>query len=380
MSAWTVPSYAEDWTVPGYTEERLLGRGVSGKVVGAVNDATGQRVAIKYLSLALVRDPAFMWGFRTEAQMLRSLGVPQVVQVYDFVEEPGQGAAVVMEMISGVSLRELLAHRGPVGPEAALAVLKSSLLGLAAAHTLGIVHRDYRPENILLDAAGNSKLADFGLAVKTGKHALSAGMPLYMAPEQWQGAPASPATDIYAATAVFFQCLNGKTPFSGKPNQLREQHVTASVPVDRVGEPLADLIARGMAKNPARRPSSAIAFVAEIEAMAAAAYGPDWEERGRRQLADRATALLALLGDRKPGSADASARRRGGRRRKALSVVVIAAAAVVVLAVAATAVTLSGSGHQQNLNSASQVATSVTPPIKAVATVTPPVAASQCTK
>ena len=192
MSAWTVPSYAGEWAAPGYTEERELGRGASGRVVEAVNNATGQRVAIKYLSPSLVRDSAFMWGFRTEAQMLRSLGVPQVVQVYDYLEEPGRGAAIVMELVDGVSLHEMIARRGPTGPEAALVVLKGSLLGLAAAHTLGIVHRDYKPENILVDTAGQSKLADFGVAVKAGKQASTAGTPLYMAPEQWQGGAGQP--------------------------------------------------------------------------------------------------------------------------------------------------------------------------------------------
>jgi len=327
MSAWTVPSYGDDWAVPGYTEERELGRGASGKVVEAINDLTGQRVAIKYLSPTLVRDTAFMWGFRTEAQMLRSLGVPQVVQVYDYVEEPGQGAAIVMELVDGVSLYEMIVRRGPTGPEAALVVLKGSLLGLAAAHTLGIVHRDFKPENILVDTAGNSKLADFGVAVKAGKQAPAAGTPLYMAPEQWQGAPASPATDVYAATAVFFECLTGKTPFSGKLHQLQEQHVTAAVPVDRVDAPLQGLIARGMAKNPAGRPQSAIAFVAELEAAAGATFGPDWEERGQHHLAERTAALLALLlrNGGSPGSSGTSyastwlggggrGGRRGGRR------------------------------------------------------------------
>ncbi len=384
MSAWTVPSYAEDWTVPGYTEERELGRGASGKVVEGVNDATGQRVAIKYLSPGLVRDPAFMWGFRTEAQMLRSLGVPQVVQVYDFVEKPGQGAAIVMELVNGVSLHEMLVRRGPTGPEAALLVLKGSLLGLAAAHTLGIVHRDYKPENILVDTAGNSKLADFGVAVKAGKQAPVAGTPLYMAPEQWQGAPSSPVADVYAATAVFFECLTGKTPFSGKTHQLREQHITASVPVDRVDAPLQGLIARGLAKNPAARPPSAIAFVAELEAVAGATYGEDWEERGRSQLAERVAALLALLlREGKPGFSGTSYAstwfgRPGGRKRKVLGVAAIATAAVVVVAAAATAVTLRGNSHQQHLNSSSQVETAVTPSLKAAANVTPPVAASKC--
>src|SRR6201999_3221421 len=107
------------------------------------------------------------------------------------------------ELVKGVSLHEIFVRRGPTGPEAALAVLKGSLLGLAASHTLGIVHRDYKPENVLVDTAGNSKLAYFGVAVKSGKATSAAGTPLYMAPEQWQGAPASPATDVYAATAVF---------------------------------------------------------------------------------------------------------------------------------------------------------------------------------
>jgi eukaryotic-like serine/threonine-protein kinase len=386
MSAWTVPGYGDDWAVPGYTEERELGRGATGKVVEAVNDATGQRVAIKYLSPTLVRDPAFMWGFRTEAQMLRSLGVPQVVQVYDYVENPGQGAGIVMELVDGVSLHEMITRRGPTGPEAALLVLKGSLLGLAAAHTLGIVHRDYKPENILVDTAGNSKLADFGVAVKAGKQASAAGTPLYMAPEQWQGAPASPATDVYAATAVFFECLTGKTPFSGKLQQLQEQHVTAAVPVDRVDAPLQGLISRGMAKNPAGRPQSAIAFVAELEEVAGATYGPDWEEHGRRHLAERAAALLALLPrNGGPGSSGTSYAStwlggggRGGRRRKAVSIAAIAAAVVVVVGGVATAVTLKERNHQENVSSSSQAA-AITPSFKAVANVTPPVAASKCT-
>jgi serine/threonine-protein kinase len=105
-----------------------------------------------------------------------------------------------MELVDGVSLHEMITRQGPTGPQSALAVLKGSLLGLAAAHALGIVHRDYKPENVLVDGAGHSKLTDFGVAARAGE-AASGGTPLYMAPEQWAGAPASPATDIYAATA-----------------------------------------------------------------------------------------------------------------------------------------------------------------------------------
>jgi eukaryotic-like serine/threonine-protein kinase len=383
MSAWTVPSYAEGWTVPGYAEERLLGEGASGRVVAAVSEMTGQRVAIKYLSPALVRDPSFMWNFRTEAQTLRALDVPQVVKLYDYVEAPGQGAAIVMEMVDGVSLHAMISQQGPTTPESALTVLKGSLLGLAAAHALGIVHRDYKPENVLVDARGDSKLADFGVAIKAGKKALAAGTPLYMAPEQWNGAPNSPATDIYAATAVFFECVTARTPFSGKLGQLRQQHETASVPLERVDPGVQALIVRGMAKNPAERPQSAIAFVAELEAMAAAAYGPEWEERGRSHLAERVAALLPLLLLRggTPGSSGTSSAVTwlGQPKRKALAIATIAAAAVVAVGAGAFAVTLSSRSHQESLSSASKAAAAVTPAFTAQAAVTPPVTAAHCT-
>jgi serine/threonine protein kinase len=383
MSAWTAPSFGGSWAVPGYTEERELGRGASGKVVAAVNDATGQRVAIKYLSPALLRDPAFLWEFRAEAQLLKSLNVPQVVQVYDYVEQPGQGAAIVMELVDGVSLHEMIVRRGPTGPEAALVVLKGSLLGLAAAHALGIVHRDYKPENVLVDSAGNSKLADFGVAVKAGKQVTMAGTPLYMAPEQWRGTPASPATDVYAATAVFFECLTGTTPFSGKLPQLQVQHVTASVPVDRVDPSLQDLIARGMAKDPAGRPHSAIAFVAELEAVAGTAFGADWEERGRSHLAERAAALLPLLlRNSRPGSSGTSYASTwfggAGGRRKVATIAAISTAMVVVGSVAAAVTLKETSHHQASMDNSSQVAT-ITPSFKAVANVTPAATSSKCT-
>jgi serine/threonine-protein kinase len=257
--------------------------------------ASGQRVAIKYLAPRLFRDLQFLAGFRAEAELLKSLDVPQVVRLYDYVEAPGQGAAIIMELVNGVSLHQLIKRNGGATPETALAVLKGSLLGLAAAHALGIVHRDYKPDNVLVDAEGNSKLTDFGVAIREGRNSPAAGTPLYMAPEQWNGTPATPATDIYAATAVFFECLTGRPPFTGRPGQLRQQHIASIVPVELAHEPLRMLIARGMAKDPAARPATALDLVAELESTAAAAYGPDWEARGRGHLLARAAALLLVL-------------------------------------------------------------------------------------
>jgi len=337
------------WAVPGYTEERELGRGASGRVVSAIHDASGQGVAIKYLAPRLFRDRQFLEGFRAEADVLRSLDVPQVVRLFDYIEDPGEGAAIVMELVNGVSLHQLISREGSTSPESALAVLKGSLLGLASAHQLGIVHRDYKPENVLVDGAGDSKLTDFGVAVKAGKKAPAAGTPLYMAPEQWNGATATPATDIYAATAVFFECLTGKTPFSGRLGHLAMQHETAAVPVALVDQPLQALIERGMAKDPRDRPPNAMEFVGELNWVADRAYGPEWEERGRGELARRAAALLLLLiggiAGAAGGSFAATALAGIARRKKA----VIAGAAVgVLVAIAAAGTTLALQGHNTN--------------------------------
>ncbi|HTU77000.1 MAG TPA: protein kinase [Trebonia sp.] len=325
------------WTVPGYVEERQLGRGASGRVVAAVHESSGHAVAIKYLASRLFRDPAFLDGFREEAELLRSLDVPDVVRIYDYVELTDQGAAIVMELVDGVSLHEMISRQGPAEPEAALAVLKGSLLGLAAAHQLGIVHRDYKPENVLVDAEGNSKLSDFGVAVRAGRDVPAAGTPLYMAPEQWSGAPATPATDIYAASAVFFECLTGRAPFSGRLEQLAEQHEAAPVPLQQIEEPMGDLIGWGMSKDPRRRPANAMEFVAELDHLARDSFGAYWEERGRSQLRERALALLALLGGIAIAEGEGSAQAasffsRAGRRNTILG----SAAVVIILALAAT--------------------------------------------
>ncbi|MGX4691518.1 protein kinase domain-containing protein [Streptomyces sp. JNUCC 63] len=283
-----------EWTVLGYRHTRELGSGASGRVVLALHEATDTPVAIKYLGDELRADPDFLAEFRTEARLLGDLASPYVVRLYEYVEGP-EGAAIVMELVDGIALRALLRQAGATGPEAALVVLKGSLLGLAAAHALGVVHRDYKPENVLVATDGSSKLVDFGIAVRTGEDGRIAGTPPYMAPEQWAGEAASPAADVYAATATFFECLTGSRPYPGtNVAELVVQHTTASIPDALAPESVRPLIRRGLAKDARERPQSAAAFVAELEAVAGAAYGSDWEERGQRELAALA-ALLPLL-------------------------------------------------------------------------------------
>lgn len=278
----------------GYSEIADLGSGASGRVVRAVHDDSHTPVAIKYLAPRLAADPGFAERFRGEAQLLAGLRDENVVRFYEYVQWPG-GAAIVMELVDGVTLRELLRSRGRLPVEAALVLLKGSLLGLAAAHGRGVVHRDYKPANVLVDGEGHSKLTDFGVAVRAGDDVPVEGTPAYLAPEQWAGAPAVAASDVYSATTVFFECLTGHRPFEGHETtgDLARAHSAAPVPVHEVDEPLQGLLASGLAKQPGQRPASAGAFVEQLDQVASEHYGADWERTGRHRLATLAGLLAA---------------------------------------------------------------------------------------
>jgi hypothetical protein len=277
------------WVVDGYVEGPVLGEGAQGRVVLARHRTSAEIVAIKYLQ---GDDEAAFARFRQEARLLTQVDNPNVARLLGYVEKPGVGAAIVMEAVNGVSLKAVLAEHGTLEPEIALAVLKGSLAGLAAAHSVGVVHRDYKPANVVVRGDGCSKLVDFGVAGLMGTGSRS-GTPAYMAPEQWFNEPSTPATDVYAATCVFVECMTGHPPFDGRDQAtLAAQHTTGQVPVDDLPEPLRPLVLRGMAKQPGDRPVGALALVAELEAVAVEVYGQDWERRAVEGLAS-ATAVLA---------------------------------------------------------------------------------------
>jgi tRNA A-37 threonylcarbamoyl transferase component Bud32 len=281
-----------DWQVSGFEEVRELGRGGQGRVVLARHTTRGTPVAIKYLPADA--DPEAQERFRHEARMLGQVDNPHVARLFRLVESE-HGVAIIMEAVEGVSFKEILGRYGKLEPEAALTVLKGSLLGLAAAHAVGVVHRDYKPANVVVPADGRSKLIDFGIATRAGTSS-AAGTPLYMAPEQWRGEPASPATDVYAATCVFYESVTGHRPFPpGDRAALRQSHLSDPVPLDDLPEALRPLVTRGMAKDAAERPAGASAFVGELEEIAQGTYGPDWETRGVRALAGAAVTMAALF-------------------------------------------------------------------------------------
>ena len=342
---------ARAWDVPGYTEVKVLGSGGFGEVVLARHDASGTAVAIKYLRGELLADLEFAALFRAEAAVLASLDDPNVVRLYEYVESSA-GAAIVMELVDGVSLRDILARHGKTTAESALVVLQGSLLGLAAAHRRGVVHRDYKPENVLIDGAGASKLTDFGIAARAGDSPIAAGTLAYAPPEQFAGSPASPATDVYAATATFYECLAGRPPFTGDTAEvLLRQHQAAPVPLEPVPEPLRPLMAAGLAKDPGRRPADGTALVAELRAVAGRAYGPGWEDRGRSQLAAAALLLAALWPTGGPAAVQGSTvhrislRQRIRARHISPAKGAIAAGVVIVVAVAAAGILARPTGH-----------------------------------
>ena len=340
-----------EWKVPGYTELKMLGSGGFGDVALARHDASGTLVAIKYLHSDLLADSEFVGMFRGEATVLASLDDPNVVRLYEYVEAPS-GAAIVMELIGGVSLREILTYQGKTTAEAALVVLQGSLLGLAAAHRRGVVHRDYKPENVLVNGDGISKLTDFGIAARTGDHPVPAGTLAYAAPEQMAGAPAGPASDIYAASATFYECLTGRPPFTGNTAEmLLRQHRSDPVPLDPLPEPLRPLVAAGMAKDPAGRPTDATTFVTELNTAATGAYGRHWRDHGRSHLGEAALLLAALWPSGPPPTVQGTTVQRiplrQRVRRRHLSPLKAAIVASVVIAAAAASTALAATGSQR---------------------------------
>ena len=255
----------------------------------------------------------------------------------------------------GVRLRELIKRYGALGPEAALAVLGDSLIGLAAALEHGAVHWDYQPENVLIDRHGGIELTGFGRPAVTDPR-VPARLTPYQAPELRHGAPASWASNVYAATAVFFECLTGLAPSPERIRQSGWQQLAASGTAGQTVGQLRDLVAWGMADRPADRPASAGHLITELDGLAAACYGPEWYRRGRRELAGRVADVTAR-GNRAPGNAGRApvnagrGSRPGGHRgarpghhraRRPGLVAGVAAVTVAVLGLAGTAFALSG--------------------------------------
>ncbi|MGH3853553.1 MAG: serine/threonine protein kinase [Pseudonocardiaceae bacterium] len=243
---------------------------------------------ITYLSADLFADSEFRARFARDFARLARLRDARVSRVHRYRESP-QGGAVISEHVSGTSLRTLLLTHGAVGIEAALVVLKDALRGLAACHEAGLAHGDITPRSVILTPTGQVRLVDFGLWTASGRRQLARSTPFYLAPEQWSGATATPAGDVYAATVTFFECLAGAPPFYADGEaELWAKHDQSALPVEVLPEPVRELVVRGLAKDPRGRPE-ARGLLALLAQVASGVLGAGWEQRGRRAL----SALLA---------------------------------------------------------------------------------------
>jgi serine/threonine-protein kinase len=248
-----------------YTANQILGRGSAGTVW--LGEGPEGPVAVKLLREDLASDQELVGRFVQERTALLGLEHPHIVSVRDLVVD-GNDLALVMDLVRGTDLRTRLERERRLAPEAAVAIVADVADALAAAHAAGVVHRDVKPENILLDMQGPlgpggahpALLTDFGVAklIDTPKRTRATkiiGTPDYLAPEIVEGLPPRAAVDIYALATVLYELLAGFTPFGGgHPGAVLRRHVTETVvPLPGIPEELWQLIVQCLAKAPASR-------------------------------------------------------------------------------------------------------------------------------
>jgi hypothetical protein len=273
-------------TIGKYQVRGALGSGAYGTVYLGWQEDLERPVAIKELGSQMVADPAFLEGFREEARIMALLDHPNCVKVFDFIELGGR-AFLVSEFVDGASLRQVVSDAGSLSPQQSLGVLKGSLMGLGHAHHLGLVHRDVKPENILADREGTSKLADFGQAyfgAGPGAAGALTGSPPYMSPEQARGGVCDARSDLYSAGCILYEFLTGRPPFlADNPMAVMRMQVSEVAPDPRkinkkLPKQATKLIARALAKDPGGRFQSADEMLAALEDTARAGYGKNWEQ------------------------------------------------------------------------------------------------------
>ncbi|MEU9285064.1 serine/threonine-protein kinase [Streptomyces sp. NPDC048275] len=248
-----------------YTANQILGRGSAGTVW--LGEGPEGPVAIKLLREDLASDQELVGRFVQERTALLGLDHPHVVAVRDLVVD-GNDLALVMDLVRGTDLRTRLDRERRLAPEAAVAIVADVADGLAAAHAAGVVHRDVKPENVLLDMQGPlgpggshpALLTDFGVAKlidspRRTRATKIIGTPDYLAPEIIEGLPPRAAVDIYALATVLYELLAGFTPFGGgHPGAVLRRHVTETVvPLPGIPEELWQLLVQCLAKAPASR-------------------------------------------------------------------------------------------------------------------------------
>nr|BFF19680.1 hypothetical protein GCM10025730_32010 [Promicromonospora thailandica] len=259
-----------------YTLVRRIAMGGMGEVWVARDEKLAREIAVKVLREEYTGNEDFLRRLRTEARNSSTLVHPNIAQMFDYGEERGAGY-LVMELVLGEPLADLLEREPVLQPARLLPILAQTARGLHAAHLAGVVHRDVKPGNILLEHSGTVKITDFGVSVAQNQVPMTAtgmvmGTAQYLSPEQAVGQSATGASDIYALGVVAYEATAGRRPFTGRtPVDIAIAHVNAPVPLlpTSVHPGLAETITKMLEKDPAQRISSADQLARHLDMLAA---------------------------------------------------------------------------------------------------------------
>ena len=255
-----------------------LGTGGMGSVWLAEHFGLGRKVAVKILPPEMGRDPEYVARFMREATTAGRMEHPNIVQIHDVGYAEGRHF-IVMQYVDGESLSTVVDHLGAMDPKDAAKIAAGMLRGLQHAHEEGVVHRDVKPDNVLIAKGDEPKLLDFGLAIETEtalqitKDGMVVGTPYYLAPEQARGQKATPLCDVYAAGVTLYYLLTGKRPFVGATalavlnKHIHEPPVPPMKHRPAIPKPLNDIVLKMMAKKPAERYQSAGAAADDLESF-----------------------------------------------------------------------------------------------------------------
>ncbi|BBY20021.1 protein kinase domain-containing protein [Mycobacterium stomatepiae] len=285
-----------------YLVQGKIASGGTSTVYRGLDVRLDRPVALKVMDSRYAGDSQFLTRFQLEARTVARLKNPGLVAVYD----QGMDARhpfLVMELIEGGTLRELLVERGPMPPHAVAAVLRPLLGGLAAAHRAGLVHRDVKPENVLISDDGEVKIADFGLVRAVAAAGITStsvilGTAAYLSPEQVRDGNAGPRSDVYSAGILTYELLTGGAPFTGdSPLSVAYQRLDHDVPrpgsvIEGVPAQFDDFVACATARDPAERYADAIEMLADVEAIAEELDLPDFRVPAPRNSAQHRSAAL----------------------------------------------------------------------------------------